>query len=64
MSLYCKSTNCPKANECIRAEGWREFQRLFPKADTTEGFATCLWYIDEQECINNNFEDGAFYSKK
>ena len=62
MSLYCKGKDCPKANECHRADQWEYWKSKFPNANQEEGFATGLWFVKEQECINNDYEDGVFFS--
>lgn len=61
MSLYCKGENCKLSNKCIRKEDWDDYSKTFNKTDEKEGFATGVWFINEPECINNNYSDGAFY---
>lgn len=56
MSYYCKGTICTRENECMRAEAWRSF----PKKDVEEGYASGVWFVPEEDCICNNYEDGVF----
>lgn len=62
MSLYCKGKDCQKANECYRAEEWKYWKSKFPNANQEEGFATGLFFVKEQECIDNDYKDGVFTS--
>lgn len=64
MSLYCKGKDCPRAKDCITHESWQEWVKEFKKPNVQEGFATGIWFVDEQECVNRNYEEGAFYDKK
>lgn len=57
MSYYCKGEICQRSKDCLRVEAWRGFQ----KKDTKEGFNTGVWFVREQTCIKNGFEDGVFH---
>lgn len=61
MSLYCKGRGCPRAKDCIRNEGWEDYRKRSHKEDEQEGFATGVWFIKEQDCIESNYQEGAFY---
>ena len=52
MSYYCKGEICPRAKKCLRAKAWD----MFPKNGTTDG----VWFVTENTCIKNNYEDGVF----
>ena len=52
MSYYCKGEICPRAKKCLRATAWE----MFPKNGTTDG----VWFVPENTCIKNNYEDGVF----
>lgn len=56
MSYYCKGEICQRSKDCLRVEAWRGFQ----KKDIKEGFNTGVWFVQEQTCIKNGFEDGVF----
>lgn len=56
MSYYCKGKICPRAKKCARVMAWE----LFHKNDSTDG----VWFVPENTCINNNYEDGVFQTKK
>lgn len=57
MSYYCKGRNCDRSSECLRVEAYNQF----PYKDLEEGFETGLWYVKEDECTVNGYEDGVFY---
>lgn len=56
MSYYCKGEICPRAKKCLRATAWE----MFPKNGTTDG----VWFVPENTCIKNNYEDGVFETKE
>ena len=51
MSLYCKGMGCPNKT-CRR---YTEAQRFIQK--NGDGHIDGVWWIDEKECMNNNYED-------
>ena len=56
MSYYCKGEICPRAKKCLRVMAWEMFRKRFPKNATTDG----VWFVPENTCIKNNYEDGVF----
>ena len=60
MSLYCKGSICTRSKECARAKEWR----YFSDHNVKEGCATGVWFVCENACIRNNYEDGVFYNVK
>lgn len=53
MSYYCKGEKCPRLLDCARVREWQKF----PNKDVVEGLSSGVWFVQEEECINNNFED-------
>ena len=56
MSYYCKGEKCTRAKECLRVEAWKSF----PKKNVEDGFCSGVWFVHENICIRNNYEDGVF----
>lgn len=63
MSIFCKAENCPRAKDCIHAFSWKLHKRDFPNSNPVEGYASGVWYIDEQQCIKNNYKEGVFWKQ-
>ena len=60
MSYYCKGVGCHRKDECERHLSWRDYVDTFKKPDVKEGFETGIWFVPENSCIKNNYEDGVF----
>ena len=60
MSYYCKGEICPRAKRCLMYLGWKDYVDTFKKPDAEEGFKTGIWFVPENTCIKNNYEDGVF----
>ena len=56
MSYYCKGLICKRKNECLRVEAYNNFKG----SDNTPG----LWFVHEETCQANNYEDGVFSNTK
>ena len=56
MSYYCKGETCPRAKKCLRVTAWE----MFPKKDVKDGFDSGAWFVPENTCIKNNYEDWVF----
>lgn len=54
MSLYCKGEICDRREQCAYVESWEEF----PYKDLPEGFEYGIWYVNETECMSNNYSEG------
>lgn len=56
MSYYCKSVKCVKLDSCARYRAWKYYCRQHD-VNVVEGFASGIWFVNESECIGNDFDD-------
>ena len=62
MSYYCKGKDCPKSQECHRLVTY--WLSNYEIENLKEGYETGVWFVNEQNCINNKFCDGVFPKEK
>ena len=62
MSYYCKGLKCDRRNYCYRADGWDKYCQRTGKTDEVEGFSTCVWFVNENECMSEGYKEGVFPS--
>lgn len=63
MSLYCKGTECPKSQQCLRAEAYRDLVAVIPSVEASSVYectASGIWLVNMQHCIRHDFANGVF----
>lgn len=56
MSYYCKGEDCKRKEACLRYFDWF----IYPNKEVEQGFATGVWFVNEVECIANDYGEGVF----
>lgn len=56
MSYYCKGEDCKRQKKCARNQAWLRY----PNKEVEQGFATGVWFVNEVECIANDYGEGVF----
>ena len=62
MSYFCKGAKCDRHNDCYRADCWDKYCQMTGKKDEVEGFSTCVWFVNENECMSEGYKEGVFPS--
>ena len=62
MSYYCKGLKCKYRDTCLRRHGWKDYQKRTGKKDEVEGFSTGVWFVNENECMSEEYKEGVFPS--